>query len=316
MAGARAGSLDPVPASHARARTNASPDPRRTPHLLPVAKLGHRGVVNRRALWRNRPVGLLSGGSGSLRCACRRPDPRPRASGLRSRSRGSSDERRRPRRCWTRRICTAPSNSPTSSLCLCTGSAQTMTVPSSGGSPFASRRPGSSSRRRFAFHEQAALWNACVARLETTASGHREPRERRGRQMPAPARRQGSRAAIQDTPYSPEREPRSPIVDAGRLHMHHRPRAASSRRQARLWVAREASARDEALAAPTRRGFPALTIRWRRASGDGGVNRRSDRQRRSALAFPSVAKHKPASAVSGERSDRQLSAAASRPTGS
>ena len=127
-------------------------------------------------------MGLLSGGSGSLRCACRRPDPRPRASGLRSRSRGSSDERRRPRRCWTRRICTAPSNSPTSSLCLCTGSAQTMTVPSSGGSPFASRRPGSSSRRRFAFHEQAALWNACVARLETTASGHREPRERRGRQ--------------------------------------------------------------------------------------------------------------------------------------
>ena len=35
------------------------------------------------------------------------------------------------------------------------------------------------------------------------AIGHREPRERRRRQMPAPARRQGSRRAIQETPYSP-----------------------------------------------------------------------------------------------------------------
>src|SRR5580704_1144434 len=37
---------------------------------------------------------------------------------------------------------------------------------------------------------------------------------------------------------SPEGEPRSPIVDADPLHMHHRPQAASSRRPARLWVAR------------------------------------------------------------------------------
>jgi hypothetical protein len=34
------------------------------------------------------------------------------------------------------------------------------------------------------------------------APGRRESRERRGRQMPAPARRQGSRRAIQETPYS------------------------------------------------------------------------------------------------------------------
>jgi hypothetical protein len=45
------------------------------------------------------------------------------------------------------------------------------------------------------------------------------------------------------TRSSPEGEPWSPIVDAGPLHMHHRPRAASSRRQARSWVAREASPR-------------------------------------------------------------------------
>ena len=54
--------------------------------------------------------------------------------------------------------------------------------------------------------------------------------------------------------------------------------------------AREASARHGAYDAPTRRGLPPSAIRWRRASGAGGVNRRSDRQRRSARALPSVAK--------------------------
>src|SRR5438270_10919184 len=39
--------------------------------------------------------------------------------------------------------------------------------------------------------------------LSVAPSGHRESREPRGRQMPAPARRQGSRRAIQETPYSP-----------------------------------------------------------------------------------------------------------------
>ena len=41
--------------------------------------------------------------------------------------------------------------------------------------------------------------------LATSASptGHRDPRERSGPQMPAPARRQGLRRAIQETPYSP-----------------------------------------------------------------------------------------------------------------
>jgi hypothetical protein len=67
---------------------------------------------------------------------------------------------------------------------------------------------------------------------------------------------------------------------------------------ARLWVAREASARDGAPSAPTRRGLPTSAIRWRRASGGAGVNRRSDRQPRSPLAFPSVAKHKLAPASS------------------
>ena len=66
---------------------------------------------------------------------------------------------------------------------------------------------------------------------------------------------------------SPEGEPRSPIVDAGTLHMHRRPRAASSRRHARFWVAREASARHGVCAAPTRRGLPTSAIRWRQASG-------------------------------------------------
>ena len=40
---------------------------------------------------------------------------------------------------------------------------------------------------------------------------------------------------------------------------------------AQLRNAREASARDEAFAVPTRRGFPTIAIRWRRASGAGGV---------------------------------------------
>ena len=52
--------------------------------------------------------------------------------------------------------------------------------------------------------------------------------------------------------------------------------------------AREASARHDACAAPTRRGLPTSAIRWRRASGADAVNRRSDRQRRSARALPSV----------------------------
>jgi len=60
--------------------------------------------------------------------------------------------------------------------------------------------------------------------------------------------------------------------------------------------AREASARHGARAAPTRRGLQTSAIRWRRASGAGGVNRRSDRQHRSALTLPSVAKEWPAQA--------------------
>ena len=98
-----------------------------------------------------------------------------------------------------------------------------------------------------------------------------------------------------------EGEPRSPIVDAGPLHMHHRPWGSEFAPSARLWVAREASARDGAGAAPTRRGLPTSAIRWRRASGVGGVNRRSDRQRRSGLALPSVALRKRRSWCAGDR---------------
>ena len=79
----------------------------------------------------------------------------------------------------------------------------------------------------------------------------------------------GSRRAIQQTPYSPEGEPRSPIVDAGPLHMHPPASGSELAPSARLWVAREASARDEALTTPTRPGFPTIAIRWRRASGGG-----------------------------------------------
>ena len=56
----------------------------------------------------------------------------------------------------------------------------------------------------------------------TTPPGQREPRERLRRQMPAPARRQGSRHAIQETPYSPRaglvgRAPRSSRGPAERM---------------------------------------------------------------------------------------------------
>jgi len=42
-----------------------------------------------------------------------------------------------------------------------------------------------------------------IQATSASLTGHTEPRERRGRQMPAPARRQGSRRAVQETPYSP-----------------------------------------------------------------------------------------------------------------
>jgi hypothetical protein len=42
---------------------------------------------------------------------------------------------------------------------------------------------------------------------EAVAPGHGEPRKRRGRQMPAPARRQGSRRAIRETPYRQKAPP-------------------------------------------------------------------------------------------------------------
>ena len=47
-----------------------------------VAKLGHRSVVDRAAVWRNRPVDLFCRGCGNSRGACWRPDPRRLASTL------------------------------------------------------------------------------------------------------------------------------------------------------------------------------------------------------------------------------------------
>ena len=58
--------------------------------------------------------------------------------------------------------------------------------------------------RHFRNHEQAELSRRFWRGREASAFGHREPGERHGQQMPAPARRQGSRLAIQETPYSPD----------------------------------------------------------------------------------------------------------------
>jgi hypothetical protein len=77
-------------------------------------------------------------------------------------------------------------------------------------------------------------------------------------------------------------------------------------RPAPTW--REKRASDTAAgAAPMRRGLPTSAIRRRRASGAGGVNRRSDRQHRSALTLPSVANQE-SHARSKQQSDdpRQL----------
>ena len=107
------------------------------------------------------------------------------------------------------------------------------------------------------------------------------------------------------------------VTDCGRRPLAYAPPASGSGfapSGALMGCARSERPR-RADAALTRRGLPAIAIRWRRASGAGGVNRRSDRQRRSARALPSVAKRKPASTVSGEQSDRQFSPGASRPTG-
>ena len=55
---------------------------------------------------------------------------------------------------------------------------------------------------------------------------------------------------------------------------------------------------NAAFAAQTAQFNTEIAIRWRQPSGADAVNRRSDRQRRSALALPSVAKRKLAPAPS------------------
>jgi hypothetical protein len=56
-----------------------------------------------------------------------------------------------------------------------------------------------------AIHARAAARKGTDGKLtrSRTGAGHREPRERRGRQTPAPARRQGSRRAIQKKDFIP-----------------------------------------------------------------------------------------------------------------
>jgi hypothetical protein len=51
---------------------------------------------------------------------------------------------------------------------------------------------------------QPAAISKCELASDVAPSGQRQPRERRGWRMPAPARRQGLRRAIQEAPYSPE----------------------------------------------------------------------------------------------------------------
>ena len=84
---------------------------------------------------------------------------------------------------------------------------------------------------------------------------------------------------------SPEGEPRSRIVDAGPLHMHHRPRAGSSRRQ-RAYGLREMRARTSRSTrlprprSPPATALPADTFRWFRASAASRPDDESGRRRR------------------------------------
>jgi hypothetical protein len=66
--------IQPHQRSGARTDTNAGLSRAAGRHLL-VAKLGHRGGVDRAAVWRNQRVGLLCRGCGNSRGACWRPDP-------------------------------------------------------------------------------------------------------------------------------------------------------------------------------------------------------------------------------------------------
>src|ERR1019366_8852109 len=58
--------------------------------------------------------------------------------------------------------------------------------------------------------EKPATTTTPLLLSRATAIGYRKPRERRGRQMPAPARRQVSQRAIRGTPYSPQARLRAP----------------------------------------------------------------------------------------------------------
>jgi hypothetical protein len=65
------------------------------------------------------------------------------------------------------------------------------------------------------FHGGAAVAETAIAALETSALGHREPRVRGGRQMPAPARRQGSRRArVSPVLQSPNSDAQPPLPTA------------------------------------------------------------------------------------------------------
>ena len=104
------------------------------------------------------------------------------------------------------------------------------------------------------------------------------------------------------TSYSPQGEPRSPIVDAGPLHMHHRPRAASSRRHARLWVARRSERPRRSPHHSDKARVPDDRDPLIDTSGAGNPNRESERQRWSSRRTAEL-RIFPATSVAGSRAD-------------
>jgi hypothetical protein len=82
-------------------------------------------------------------------------------------------------------------------------------------------------RERYRLRSRGAIPSTPRLLLRATASGHREPLDRRQRQVPAPTRRQGSPRAIQQTSYSPISRLAAPIRNRRRA----RPIRPSDRRR-------------------------------------------------------------------------------------
>jgi hypothetical protein len=87
-------------------------------------------------------------------------------------------------------------------------------------------------------------------------------------------REAGVSEVLRQLPQFAEGEPRSPILDAGPLHMHHRPRAASSRRQRPYGLCETHSSRlgpphtgTHSALSVTRKGPPACPMVKRQPTG-------------------------------------------------